>query len=550
VYVNELSFDPRDPTFETPGLPEVRWAVQVFTTRNLFGLAPERTHLAADGDGLRLVCDGLTWAGQQRRASGRVEVHLARRDGALCWQAEARHDEPVKVVKLLLHGLPEDALAQGWWTPTTAVGDLTRPAAALPLSWRYPWPEWLTPWACAGEGSGAVCLSVRDPEVRAKRLYVHLPPYTDGRPVVELACEEDARRWGNHFAAPEVRLRICAAAAEVDADFDDHLAFVERAFAVPRWEDRPDVPTWMRDVRLVLNLHGQHWTGYVFNTFDRMGEALRFVTRHIPGEQVLAYVPGWEGRYYFAYPFYRPGEDLGGEAGFRRLLTTARSLGVRVMPMFGANGANAQLYPDWEQAAFRNRTGRVVRLINCPDWDTDRAGEDDQVFLNPGEPGFRAHLCRQVSEAVTSYDLDGVFLDTSACWFNDPRHNVYDGYRELLAELRRQHPGVLFAGEGWWDALLALFPVNQSWLGVDRVYRRPELLTRYGRALGHLAEGTPGPGSTGVHEGGFRPGPRPIPTFGHIPSLGIVDDTLERYADEIAAICHSAAERSVRAAGD
>jgi hypothetical protein len=543
MYVNDLSFDPRDPLYEAPGLSGVRWGLQIFTTRNLYGLDPQRVSLTHEGEGVRLVSEGLSWAGQQQRARGRVEARAVWQDGALTWRVEARHDEPIKAIKLLLWGLPDAALGQGWWHPTLPDGEVVRPTGEQPLLWRYPWPEWLTSWACAGD-DGGVCVSIRDSEVRAKRLYVYMPPYAGGKQVVELVCEEDARRWGGHFETPEMRLRACGSAGEVRHDFEEHLAFVEQVFGVPVWEKRQDVPVWFRDVRLVLNLHGQHWTGYVFNTFDRMAEALRFMTRHIDGKHLLAYLPGWEGRYYFAYPFYRPGEALGGDAGFRRLLATARELGVRVMPMFGMHGANAQLYPEWEQVAFRNRTDRYVELINRPDWDSDRSGEDDQVFLNTGEPVFRHHLLTQVSSAVAHYDLDGVFLDTSACWFNDPWHNLYDGYRALVAELRARHPNILIAGEGWYDALLALFPANQSWLGVDLRYRYPEVLTRYARALGHLMDGTPGTGSTGVHEGGFRVPKTIEPQPGHIPALGIADGTLEKYGEEVVRVCRKAMQRT------
>lgn len=568
--VYDLSYDPRDPYFDLPGLPGAQWSVQIFTTRNLYGLDPAQIRLTEDGQSLHLVCDGLSWGGQQQRAHGRVEVYLTRQDGAWNWRISARHTEPLKVVKLLLRGLPEKALAAGWWQPTSAAretreadnpqptqasfgadqiseaNEVWRTTPLRPLRWRYPWPEWLTPWACAGEtdDQGFVCVSIRDPEVRAKRLYVHQPPYNHQRPIVELIFEEDAARWGDRIETPDMRLRVCDAFAEVEADFEGHLAFLESAYGLQRWETRPDVPAWMRDIRLVLNLHGQHWTGYVFNTFARMAETLRFVTRHISGKHILAYIPGWEGRYYYAYPNYRPGPDLGGEAAFRQLIETARELGVKVMPMFGMHGANIQVYPDWERSAFRSRTDSYVKLVNCPDWDTDRFGEEDQVFLNPGEPVFRQHLLEQVSAVVHDHNVPGVFLDTSACWFNDPRYNLYDGYRMLIAELHQRHPGLLIAGEGWWDALLALLPVNQSWLGVDRQYRFPQLLTRYARALGHLAEGAPGPVSTGVHERGFTFAPMREPTFGHIRALGIVDDTLERYRDEVVRVCRAIAEGS------
>lgn len=537
----DLSFDPRDPEYEIPKLPEVRWGIQVFTTHNFYGLNPARTRLTQNESGLHLVCDELSWAGQQKHFPGRVEVHLTNEKGSWCWQIQAEHNEPIKAIKLLLWGLPEAALAQGWWSPTHDRTQVTHPTTKVPLRWNYPWPEWLTAWACAGEGedeSGAVCVSVRDTIIRAKRLYVHLPPYNDSKPVVEIVTEQDARNWSQTMTAPQIRLRLCEDKADIDSDFTEHLAFLEQTYRLPVWEERRDLPEWVRKIRLVLNLHGQHWTGYVFNDFEKMAATLRFVTQFIPGEHVLAYIPGWEGRYYYVYPNYQPGPDLGGEEGFRNLLRVARELGVHVMPMFGMHGANVRQYPEWEKAAFRSTSNRYVKVVNRPDWDGDRVGEDDQIFLNPGEPDYRKHLTEQVSRIVDEYGVEGVFLDTSACWFNDPRYNLYEGYRLLLAELHRRHPNLLIAGEGWWDALLALFPVNQSWLGVERNYRYPQLLTRYARALGHLAEGTPGRGSTGVHELGFRPEPFPSHTPGHIPALGFVDDTLECCSNEIAAICN------------
>lgn len=77
--VHDLSFDPRDPLYDAPGLPGVRWGVQVFTTRNLYGLDPERTRIEDGDEGLRLVCERR---GQRRDARCRgVEYHLLRAHG-------------------------------------------------------------------------------------------------------------------------------------------------------------------------------------------------------------------------------------------------------------------------------------------------------------------------------------------------------------------------------------------------------------------------------------------------------------------------------------
>lgn len=546
MYVNNLSYDPRDPLFEVPARPGLRWGIQIFTLQNMYSLDPDRVDISHEAGEMNLVCDGLSWAGQQQKSPGRVDVQLRIEDGAFVWRVKASHAEIIKNIKVFFEGLPEEALAQGWWQATSDAGQVKHPTTALPIRWRYPWSGWQSAWACAGNAAKAICLSVRDPQVRAKTLYVYSTPFLKGT-IVEIVCEADAGQWGERFEAPPVHLRICDSQAEIDADFAAHLDFVAAAYDIAAFEDRRDIPSWFHDIQLVVTLHGQHWTGYVFNTFDQMSEALRFITNYIPGDSLLLYLPGWEGRYYHAYPNYGPGGALGGATAFERFVNTAHDLGARVMPMFGANGANIEMYQDWERAVFRNRTNTYVTLVNCPDWDTDRTGEDNQVFLNPGEPNYRAHILEQVHRTVDDFGVDGVFLDTSACWFNDPRHNLYDGYRKLVNAIHDRHPDLLVAGEGWYDALLSIMPINQSWMGVERNYRYPQLLTRFGRALGHLQDGTPGNGSSGVHEGGFYPAPPQQPTFGHIPSLGIADDTIACNGNEVREICARIAAQKGRA---
>lgn len=529
---SDLSFDPRDPYFPVPGT-DLRWAVQIFTTGNGYGLdaASAQPH---DG-GVR--CDRLALLGQQQTSEGGANIDLRRTGDHLEWSINVRHPEPVKAVKLLLTGLPASTRG-GWWAANTPRGH-AHGVDGQRFQLEYPGPDWATPWVAAGD----LTLSVRDPLVRRQILHVHQPAYASA-PIAELVHAAPASNRTTTYQVPPILLRHNVSAPE--ADLADHMSFVDRTHQLVPWEQRTDVPEWLRDIALVVTLHGQHWTGYVLNTFPAMAEALRFITRHIDGHRVLAYLPGWEGRYYHDYPSYRPGEDLGGAAGLHALAGTARELGVRLMPMFGGHGANVAQYPDWERAVFRNDTDRYVELLNRPDWDSDRSGEGDQVFLNPGEPGFREHLVESVSAVVSEFGVDAAFFDTVGYWFNDPRHELVDGYRRLADELRRRHPGLLLAAEGWWDALSGIFPLSQQWFGVDRDLRLPQVLTRYARTTGHLAEGTPGRGSTGVHEKGFVPRPPDVERAGHIPVVGIADDTLPAHADEVAAIARWAQQHAPR----
>lgn len=38
----DLSYDPKDPLFDIPKFPGVRWGIQVFTLQNCYGLDPEK----------------------------------------------------------------------------------------------------------------------------------------------------------------------------------------------------------------------------------------------------------------------------------------------------------------------------------------------------------------------------------------------------------------------------------------------------------------------------------------------------------------------------
>ena len=93
----------------------------------------------------------------------------------------------------------------------------------------------------------------------------------------------------------------------------------------------------VRDISLVAAIHGQHWTGHVFNDLcegaSQCPVACR-ADRPSPDPRVPA---GVGGRYYWQNGDYRPDERMGGEAGFGALVDGIREIGARSMPMFGMN---------------------------------------------------------------------------------------------------------------------------------------------------------------------------------------------------------------------
>lgn len=444
----------------------------------------------------------------------------------------------IRCTKLIVSGLPPSTLhARGWSEePIPADGVV------------YQYPGYLdgarttvqTPLVFLKPEQGGTWIGVRslDQQVRCKRFAASR---RHGSVTLELIHEEAADSQARSVAAPPWWIERTDDPVGV---VRDHTVDVARAFSLDGWERRADVPEWAREVALVVAIHGMHWSGYVFNSYDQSLDRLRWIVDRIDGHRVLAFLPGWEGRYYWKYGDYRPDPRLGGEEGFGRLVDGAHELGVHLMPMFGMNSANTgtQSFEQWGEPARMRTAGGYVYQGNKPDWDTARAHDPAwQAILNPGAPTWRNRLLGQVSAIVDDYDLqrDAVFFDTSHWWTNDPGHRVFEGIQRLRDSLVSRYPELLMAGEGWYDALGALTPVSHS-----HVPERwaDEAFAPFNRTFAHLSSGDPSRGSTGVHERGTQPF-HLYPLERHRwPTVTIVDGTMERAGDRVEAVIDQAKE--------
>jgi hypothetical protein len=519
------SFEQNDPLFTING-----WALsfQIITLENVYGFAPESTIVTQKVDCWHIECAQLSWAGGQQRARGSAAVTIEQEGGSrLRIRARATAEHKITAIKLLLRDL--DALE------TLDMLDQARPTPPDGRIESYPYPLRLPVWFArlpSGEHIGMRC---EDEHLRAKRFcaYQERMGRLAGRYAIECIHEEDARHFDTQIETPpwviERRMEPAAFRAE-------QLAFNERAIGVKPWDERTDVPGWARGLRLVLTLHGMHWSGYVFNTYTQMLETIRFVADRIDSQRVLAYLPGWEGRYYWQYGDFRPEPRLGGAEGFADLCAGARALGVHVMPMFGGNCANAWApnFHTFGPSSYMKSATRNVFHGNQPDWNTSRAHDTGwQAWLNPGAPAWQNELVRQITGLIDRYGFDAVFLDTVEVWINDPDFNLRQGYRQLVDRLRAGRPELLIAGEDWWDGLLDIFPIYQrssKWRQV------PDWIGRYARLMGHICDGEPSRGSTGVFESGYAQYERlPDQPF-YLPTLAFVDGTLEAAREEIEAV--------------
>ena len=530
----KLSFGSPEPSVRFAGL---ELGFTIFSRENVYHLDERKLTIEPRRDGVRVVCDGLLWAGGQETAPGRLEA-VIRPSGAAAgagieWDVTAELPQPIKAVATIIRGLPRGKVGGAGAAPADpqddellygypfGAGDLFGGNTARGLS---------TPFLAIHDGAQVHSIASLDDKVRAKRFY--LQPGAAGYRI-EAIHEVEGWRSDNRVVVPRWRI---GRAASLEAALAPHVQHLERAYRIPRWDTRPDVPPWLRRTALVVALHGMHFTGYVFNTYQRMLEILRWMAPQIPPERVLVFLPAWDGRYYWDYPEYRAAARLGGEAALRRLIHDGKQLGYRFMPMFGANTANRRLpsFAGFADAATSKIDGDHMDL-NWVDWDNDRHQEGWAAYMNLGVESWRRWLTDRIAAVIDGYGVDGYFLDIAGGWVNNTRADMHEGMRRLVGELRRRYPQVVACGEFHYDALLELIPLYH----VHSPHAVP-----FARFFEHLSHPAPGRGSSGVHESGFAPFEGMPHRDGLLPTLTVVDDTFTAHQIEMTAVIREARLRA------
>jgi hypothetical protein len=534
----KFSFDFPEPSVAFDGY---QFSFLVYTYENTYALDASRLTVSVEESALDLSCDGLVWAGGQERRAGRVTAHLTRAGAHIEWTATVEMSETIKAVATVVRGVPRGRVSAGgapFFDPRDnelvfgypfSGGDLFGPVSNGGLT---------TPLMLLDAGDGeCLFISSLDDRVRTKRFF-----FQPGELGYRVEATVEAQGWDRQpqFSVPRWRIGRAATAEAAARLHYDHVA---RAYRVPPFAARPDAPEWMRRTALAVTLHGQHFTGYIFNDYARMLEVLQWIATRIPADRVLAFLASWDGRYYWDNPVYAANARMGGEAGLRTLIDEGRKLGFAMMPMFGANSANRR------QAAYATVADAFTEKLdgdrfdlNWVDWDNDRHQEGWLSYMNLGVESWRAWLTGRIADFIERYHPDAYFLDIVGGWVNNPRADMHEGTRQLVLDLRTRYPEVAAVGEMHYDALLEFIPMYHSF---SQTLITP-VVQRYATFFQHLSHAAPGRGSTGVHEAGFgRWNPDTLSLSEHtIPTLAVVDDTFDRYRSDMDAVIQRAKARA------
>jgi hypothetical protein len=426
----------------------------------------------------------------------------------------------VRAIRLILHKLPAGRVGFTGWDSILNLAPVPDQSVAL----SYPSYQGGSPvWFLATDGDRGISFSSIDTTSRPRRFVA--APEPGGGTHIELIMEQDARHWTNSFDAPTWDIRSNTTLDEAVAD---RISLLENETGMRSWERRTDVPSWVYDIGLVVCLHGMHWSGYVFNDYEKMRASIDWITSRIPGKNVLFFLAGWEGRYYRSYGNSIPNPEMGGNSGFRSLINFAHSKGAHIMAMYAGNAAMpgtpgfAEYAPDSHFESDGSLSWTPMRGYTT-DWAMARGTDTNgAVWLNPGAPGWQNHLTNQVRATVRDYNIDGAFFDTQPGTGNDRHYSEIEGLRKIVGDLRSDSPNLMIATESWLDTTFSFLHAGQTPAGYKNWSRR------FGRRFAHLAMGEPSRGSTGVHEAGYcEYNFEQLMTLFDWPTLAIVDTTLK-----------------------
>ena len=531
--VQQFSFEFGYPKIKFHG---IEFSVSIHTFENTYTVDPaDWTEKDISPKEREIVGTRLRFAGGQLSCNGRYKIRMrVKENGAVGISFQIKMDLSIRGTRLILYEQPNGQIIS-----RIDASALPVPKTGVTLSYPEAWRCLATPFLAVQNERGYSWYRSLDKAVNAKRFTL----YGEDKLTVELSYDTLGINVGCFCITPEWEIGF---AKELDAVYQEHTWHMAEAYDLEPWEVRKDVPDWLRNISLVVALHGMHFTGYIFNTYSDMLEKLEWLAEQIDPAKVLVYLPGFEGRYYWEYGKYDASQRLGGIGQLKRLVTRAKEMGFHIFPMLGANIVNTKTenfvcFGD----ASRFVTAGGVYPTNMVDWDNSRTYDHGwMACLNPAAPAWQNRLLDEAAYLYHEFGFSGIYLDISGMWFNDARYDVAEGTRTLVRRIRERCEDCLVIGEAWYDGIANVFPLVQNGHtdGVMHYYDEaiPGLFETYCRMFGHLCQGDPGSNSTGVHELGYNSITSTPMRRAIIPTLTMVGDTLDKNMEGVKEIVKQA----------
>ena len=434
------------------------------------------------------------------------EARFEEQPNGLSWNARAEHAEPIKGIKVFIETFPLGTIIR----PPGVRMDLDEgpgrcfvyPSGSHPLRDRGG-ETGIIPRTGGLPGMAAQFVLIEGPEEticirggehppRIKRFWF----YRQGdRLEVNLYSEENACDRGNQYTAPTWTIEHVPSWENA---VDGYVEWMEEAFALVPFEEREDVPDWLRKTCLVTILHGVSSDGKMCHNFAQMEDRLHQLAAVFPPENTLVKLLGHEGRVDYHLPDNLPGEELGGHEGFASFMETAHKLGFRVLLHMNIWGMafDHPRFPEMRQHQIRDISGWPSQW--GVDYDKDEAQEATFAYISPDVAAFRKMQVDGIGLLIDRYKPDAFHMDQSAFPINDLGHNHWRGVGLLFEDLGRAFPNVLFSGEGASEWIAGMYPLSSGQSAMGRgsdanVEMFKRIIGKYMRCYAHSASIPPEP---------------------------------------------------------
>ncbi|MDR2079099.1 MAG: hypothetical protein LBP74_05200 [Treponema sp.] len=491
-------------------------AVRLSTVSNIYAPDPDKLVIERQSDSVTLKASGLMGGGGDIKCGGTLTLSVKKAgEDTIVVDAYGSHStELCRGVSIYCKGVDIDSFT----SDSSNMPDHPFVKSGVhPLF--YPGRDAMMPLVFAETGKGPYFFLSKDKKVRPKAFSAHFD-YIYNEKIITLSHQERTTERKNTIEMPT--WKIGRARNRMDV-IRERFLDLETHFGLYPFEERNEF-TWLKNIKFVLNLHGEHWTGHIFNTFAQMTERLRQVCNHIDGKKVLVFLPAWDGRYYTTYPEHKPSDVMGGEKGLKSFILEAHKLGVKTVLMLGGpNLATYKFLQDHNlfESVMRNEWGDYRSISAGLDWNGDLFFEPGGYIVNFGNPKLRKYMIESVSFLFDNYGADGIFLDGAIRYENTPDFCPVEGIRSFCREIQAAYPEKLLMGEDGFDVLWSAFGLfATSWqpLGLGNGMLR---YTRQSMYLSHPDY----KGSGGVHESAwFSEGSKHIIKEKTIPAISITRD--------------------------
>lgn len=531
MQIQDLSFKLNNQVLD---LKKYKCSVEVFSLDNVYTVN--------DGSFVKenntFFSDDLVW-GEDQKVKGSLSLTFNENKEYDSFKIKAEIDTKIRGVKLRFDDLPLGKII--------SLIDKDHEVTEYGSLYRYPegWRSVETP-LMVFELANKEYLYIRIPDTQVREKRFFLMKTSNNTMRLDLVIDEEGYKISNIFELPEIEIAITK---DIEAVYEKQSEYIAKTYDLVPFKQRKDVPSRFKDISLVVIMHMEHFTGHIFHTYQQALEDIKKLTKKLDGKHILVYLTGWEGRYYFKYGNYTPDERLGGPVELKKMVDGMHELGCKVMAMYGINMANKDL-PGFETwglpSEFQSVSGGLYHNGSV-DWDGAHHYDFSRLAqLSIAKKSWGDHLYNQIKDATNKYGFDGAFLDIAAIWYNDIDTPLFPNYYEFFKRLKSIKKDYLVAGEGFYDALAKAIPLFQSGHtdGAMHYHDRVSdlLFTKYARQFAHLCLGDPSRGSSGVHELGTNTETTTPLRESIIPTLSLVEGSLDKAMDKVDKIINQAKE--------